>query len=670
MMNSYQYRNEVDVRNRIIKNHGFIAECKEIFLHIKDFEMKCSFAEFVGDVWSKCITGVYTDADIENIIIQMSHEIETRIEEKKDDSNALIVMTKSAKGGGHTLLATNWVQWDEKNKYSLVMTNQYLENIPAFLADSITNQGGKVYSLEGSYYERARDLRAISNNYSYILLITHMNDIIPILAYGVSSFIRPVFFYNHADFRFSYGFSISDAVLNLFEIDTERTKRLRGIYDAYNVTLPFPNNGDVINENELTLKSNDLLNKKSRLANKYNFEIDDKIIVSAGQNYKYSDILECSFSSYVEKIMRKVGANVRFLIIGPDPKLQKWERLSTKTNGKAKALGYIDREDMEGLIEIADLYVVSFPKEAHGASNAIRYNTPFLAYGVTERVCGMFERENIALSEAELVRKTIDILDKNIKNYRYSGDFLIAKSDWQNRWGQIINEVKEHRIRKISPIEEVGIDELVNCQMMQTSNGIDEIDDVILGCCMNDKIFGRLLGLMDRYELPIMPDCFFINLDDSRKIREQLKIAENLAKKINKWNERNFSLYLKYDRLYQYSSKWLELELKGESIAEYLKEKKYRKIAIWGLGNMGKNLFSSLKMSDIEIQYAIDIHNKKCECEVLVLDTPMKVSDIDVIINTTYDECDVLKNSCSYDGEIISLFDIIDDMFNMLESKG
>ena len=76
--------------------------------------------------------------------------------------------------------------------------------------------------------QKAEKLANLSEEFERIILFTHMNDIIPILAYSNPGWKIPIYFYNHADFRFSYGFRISDAVLNLGQFDVDKSIRYRG----------------------------------------------------------------------------------------------------------------------------------------------------------------------------------------------------------------------------------------------------------------------------------------------------------------------------------------------------------------------------------------------------------------------------------------------------------
>lgn len=319
-MSYRRYASTDEVVNRINSNYEFTENLKRIALIEDRFEERCVLLTMLGDYSANCVTGVYADAEIENALRKMAEEIETVSTVKQDKSNYLIVMSVSANQGGHSVLVNNWPYWDEDNTYSLVVTKQFKEDVVGFVQESIYESGGEIYSLEecGGYYERAQRLRAISANYSRIVLFTHMNDIIPLLAYGTAEWKVPIYFYNHADFRFSYNMTIADAVLNLNDIDARRTAEIRGC-KCYNYVLEFPNSGMIIRHNSkderLAVSKQCETNCLNDIYVKYDIDSTCKLIISAGDEFKYSDIVNCSFVDYVKSLYDQLKQNFVFLII-------------------------------------------------------------------------------------------------------------------------------------------------------------------------------------------------------------------------------------------------------------------------------------------------------------------------------------------------------------------
>ena len=51
---------------------------------------------------------------------------------------------------------------------------------------------------------------------------------------------------------------------------------------------------------------------------------------------------------------------------------------------------------------------------------------------------------------------------------------------------------------------------------------------------------------------------------------------------------------------------WLKLKGQGRSISQYLSERSYNRIAVYGWGELGKRLYEELKTAEIEVVCIID----------------------------------------------------------------
>mgnify|MGYP007102608520 CR=1 FL=1 len=125
--------------------------------------------------------------------------------------------------------------------------------------------------------QKAEKLANLSEEFERIILFTHMNDIIPILAYSNPGWKIPIYFYNHADFRFSYGFRISDAVLNLGQFDVDKSIRYRGVKKIRVYNMQFPGMGEFEQEKDRIVINRDKLRKKINC--KYGLKQNDKLVV-------------------------------------------------------------------------------------------------------------------------------------------------------------------------------------------------------------------------------------------------------------------------------------------------------------------------------------------------------------------------------------------------------
>lgn len=62
----------------------------------------------------------------------------------------------------------------------------------------------------------------------------------------------------------------------------------------------------------------------------------------------------------------------------------------------------------------------------------------------------------------------------------------------------------------------------------------------------------------------------------------------------------------RYKEYWQVLDKWLKFELAGNTIAQYLKDKLFDTVAIYGLGMLGTSLVTELVNNGVEIKYGID----------------------------------------------------------------
>ena len=98
----------------------------------------------------------------------------------------------------------------------------------------------------------------------------------------------------------------------------------------------------------------------------------------------------------------------------------------------------------------------------------------------------------------------------------------------------------------------------------------------------------------------------------------------------------------KFKSYYYMLNHWLQLKQKGKCMESYFVEKGYKEIAIYGMGELGKRLYSELENTDIKIKYAVD---KMANCEI----TGLEIFDLD----ETLDEVDAIIVTATFDFEAI-----------------
>lgn len=78
--------------------------------------------------------------------------------------------------------------------------------------------------------------------------------------------------------------------------------------------------------------------------------------------------------------------------------------------------------------------------------------------------------------------------------------------------------------------------------------------------------------------------------------------------------------------------RWIELYQDKHKIEEYFLKRDIKKIAIYGMADMGIALYRELILSDVEVSYCIDRSRCKCEYDVEMRTPDTIDSDVDMIV--------------------------------------
>lgn len=100
--------------------------------------------------------------------------------------------------------------------------------------------------------------------------------------------------------------------------------------------------------------------------------------------------------------------------------------------------------------------------------------------------------------------------------------------------------------------------------------------------------------------------------------------------------------------------RWLENRNNGKTFVDYFEKCGYKKIAIYGAGDLGKLLYEEVKESNIEVAYFVDRNaeglNNVEGIPVLTIQEICAKNDIDILVITpigNYEEiCKVLVTLC------------------------
>jgi hypothetical protein len=153
-------------------------------------------------------------------------------------SSTLHVATEIHAIGGHSRVLAKWGGRDRTATHTVVLTAQHTP-VPAVVEHAISDVGGSIVALQPSETRmlRAAKLREFARRFDRVILHTHPNDVVPIVAFAQTGG-PPVAMFNHAHFSFCLGPTIADVVVNTLDYfralseryrSARRTRRLTGV---------------------------------------------------------------------------------------------------------------------------------------------------------------------------------------------------------------------------------------------------------------------------------------------------------------------------------------------------------------------------------------------------------------------------------------------------------
>lgn len=118
----------------------------------------------------------------------------------------------------------------------------------------------------------------------------------------------------------------------------------------------------------------------------------------------------------------------------------------------------------------------------------------------------------------------------------------------------------------------------------------------------------------------------------------------------------------RYKNLFEMANKWWHICFAGRKVEEYFIKHDLSRIAIYGMGNLGRNLYDELEKSSIEVLYGIDRADMDYVEFVPIIKPYDTLSEVDAIIVTNATKVEEIvdylrsKSSC----RIIPLKEVLD----------
>lgn len=134
--------------------------------------------------------------------------------------------------------------------------------------------------------------------------------------------------------------------------------------------------------------------------------------------------------------------------------------------------------------------------------------------------------------------------------------------------------------------------------------------------------------------------------------------------KMGKETARQKELANKHLELFVMMCDWMRTKQEGKSLLNYLEDKGYKSVAIYGMSFAGERLLDELRDGGVEVKYAVDKKADPIYFDTQICRPEENLEEVDVMIVTAitfYDEIRVrLKEKLQC--PILSLEDIIHDL--------
>lgn len=351
---------------------------------------------------------LYSSWALEKELLNIAATLPAPEKIKISPHSVLHVMTTSYHTGGHTQVVRRWIENSPSvQSHSVILIDRHEDDshIPDSLRKVIQDKKGKLILIDRkkNFLDKAVELRNIASGFEKIILHTHMEDMVPILAFGSTKFTRPIALFNHADHLFWLGVSISDIVVNFRDYATNFSEMERKTTRNYQIPLPIDEPGSHPCDPE----------KRENLRRALNISDKNKVIMTVATSYKYTEFGGFDFMLTASRVLDRVPEAV-LIVIGPDKRETYWNCWMEKYPGRIHVLGTIPFERLIDYIGLANLALDSIPVSSFvSLMDLAKNNIEVLALDTPLNKMDCFEKAGIVCkTHDELVERAICLLTK------------------------------------------------------------------------------------------------------------------------------------------------------------------------------------------------------------------------------------------------------------------
>lgn len=332
-------RNFAEVERYLQRAQGYLAQ--------GEFAAASVHAAVASHIAVQNHAGIFWSPRLEKVLDQIGRQVGPQHPPRPRPTKikrVLQVGTQMAAVGGLTKMLCQWVAADTTREHSLVLTQQHGQ-VPAFVRESF---GGRVEHLNhrpGAHIEWALRLREIARDYDVVILHTHCEDTVPLIAFADPARHTPVVVLNHADHLFWFGPSICHLSINLRDAAQDLAIARRGIAPERNVLMP------TLSESIQRTRSREVARRELGVAD------DAVLMVSVARKLKYKTMHGVTFADIHAPVLEQ-HPNAMLWVVGADEP-EDWAPVRARVGDRLRTTPEIPNPKI--YFEAADIYVDSFP---------------------------------------------------------------------------------------------------------------------------------------------------------------------------------------------------------------------------------------------------------------------------------------------------------------------
>ncbi len=364
------------------------VEKAQHFLAQGDLQTAAAYCAIASHVATQNHCGIFWSPRAEKVLNQIGRRLEPDAPARPrptEIKRILQVCTQVSAVGGHTKMLCQWVRADKDREHTLVLT-EHRGPTPQFVHDVFRASGGreveKLNHRPSSQIDWALRLREIAKDFDLVILHTHCEDIIPLIAFADPSKHPPVLVLNHADHLFWFGPSVAHLNINLRDAAQDISINRRGIAPDRNILMPTLAEG--------------IVRTRSREEAKRELGIDPDtvLMVSAARRAKYRTMGGVTYADIHADVLKQ-HENAMLITVGAGEH-EDWAPVQAAVNGRLRSIA--ETPNPKIYFEAADIYVDSFPfVSSTSLMEAAGYGTPLVTIFTYPHEARIFGINHVAL---------------------------------------------------------------------------------------------------------------------------------------------------------------------------------------------------------------------------------------------------------------------------------